>query len=205
MSNEVFIIVQGMDLKNIETQLALQCAPLITGLKIANLLNVPRENEKVVQAFLKKAGISFFRLARTEKKTTFLLYNRKQLEEFLGKKEVVEILKNEKYSGAYLGKVLLDFQKRFQAHLDGEREFPHEMGVFLGYPIEDVKGFIDYQGKNFLYSGYWKVYADAPKKIQLFQKFEQAKETLIQMLSRGIAMEAIIKLYSEKRQQCVMC
>ena len=30
MSREIFEIVQGMDLKNIETQLALQCAPLIT-------------------------------------------------------------------------------------------------------------------------------------------------------------------------------
>lgn len=36
MSREIFEIVQGMDLKNIETQLALQCAPLITGLKISN-------------------------------------------------------------------------------------------------------------------------------------------------------------------------
>ena len=32
MSREIFEIVQGMDLKNIETQLALQCAPLILSL-----------------------------------------------------------------------------------------------------------------------------------------------------------------------------
>ena len=57
MSHEVFAIVQGMDLKNIETQLALQCAPLITGLKISNLLNVAIQTEVIVRTFLKKAEI----------------------------------------------------------------------------------------------------------------------------------------------------
>ena len=35
---------------------------------------------------------------------------------------------------------------------------PHEIGVFLGYPIWDVKGFIDNKGKDFKYCGTWKVY-----------------------------------------------
>lgn len=38
MSREIFELVREMDLKNIEIQLALQCAPLITGLKVSNLL-----------------------------------------------------------------------------------------------------------------------------------------------------------------------
>lgn len=33
MSQEIFELVKGMDFKKIETQLALQCAPLIMGLK----------------------------------------------------------------------------------------------------------------------------------------------------------------------------
>ena len=32
--------------------------------------------------------------------------------------------------------------------------FPHEIGLLLGYPVEDVLGFIRYQGKNYLYTGY---------------------------------------------------
>ena len=66
MSREIFEIVQGMDLKNIETQLALQCAPLITGLKISNMLIVSNEDEKLVRAILKRTGISivFYRMKR---------------------------------------------------------------------------------------------------------------------------------------------
>ena len=49
MRQEVFEIVQKMDKDNIRTQMALQCAPLITGLKVANLLIIPsnqtRENQ----------------------------------------------------------------------------------------------------------------------------------------------------------------
>lgn len=48
MSQEVFELVQGMDLKSIETQIALQCAPLISGLKVSNLLIISAEDEALV-------------------------------------------------------------------------------------------------------------------------------------------------------------
>ena len=38
------------------------------------------------------------------------------------------------------------------------KSFPHEIGLFLGYPAEDVAGFISHKGHDFCYSGYWKVY-----------------------------------------------
>lgn len=41
-----------------------------------------------------------------------------------------------------------------------EREFPHEIGVFLGYPLEDVVGFIRNRGRNYTCCGYWKAYGD---------------------------------------------
>ena len=42
MSQEIFELVKGMDFKKIETQLALQCAPLIMGLKVSNLFIIQR-------------------------------------------------------------------------------------------------------------------------------------------------------------------
>lgn len=201
MSHEVFTMIQGMDLKNIETQLALQCAPLIAGLKISNLLNVARESEKLVCAFLKQAKISYYCLLKTEKKVIFLLFNREKLEQYLSQQEARDLLIEEGYIEFELGKVLRTFQLRYQEHMNGKREFPHEMGVILGYPIEDVKGFIQHQGKNFLHSGYWKVYGNEKETVLLFQKFEMAKETLIRMLSNGISMQQIIESYRENQIQ----
>lgn len=198
MSKEVLEIVQGMDLGNIETQLALQCAPLIMGFKISNLLIVPSDNEKLVKAILKRTGISYYRLLRTEKKITFLLFRRKQMEIFLEKNDVREVFIMKGYQKFYFEEILSTFQKRYQAYMDGRELFPHEMGLLLGYPVEDVKGFIENEGRNFLYSGYWKVYADMSEKIKLFQKFEFAKETIIQLVSSGVSIEDIIKIYSKR-------
>ena len=73
--------------------------------------------------------------------------------------------------------------------------FPHEMGLLLGYPVEDVEGFIEHKGKNYLYSGYWKVYEDVASKRKIFEAYENAKEELIVLLANGHAVRSIIQLY----------
>ena len=74
------------------------------------------------------------------------------------------------------GKILLRFKKRYEAYLNDEhKQFPHEMGLLLGYPIEDVRGFIEHNGCGCLYSGYWKVYRNVPLKKKMFEDFEKAK------------------------------
>ena len=37
-------------------------------------------------------------------------------------------------------------------------EFPHEVGILLGYPLEDVRGFMGSGGRNPLFRSQWKVY-----------------------------------------------
>ena len=59
MCQEVFEIVQNMDKSHIETRIALQCAPLITGIKISNLLIVNECDEAGVRMILKKSGMKF--------------------------------------------------------------------------------------------------------------------------------------------------
>ena len=73
MSTEILEIVQQMDLHNAETQLALQCAPLIAGVKISNLLVVSTGMEDAVKQCLRKSGISFLLLLRTREKARYLL------------------------------------------------------------------------------------------------------------------------------------
>lgn len=200
MSQEVFELVQGMDLKSIETQIALQCAPLISGLKVSNLLIISAEDEALVRVILRRSGISFFRLIRTGEKVTFLLFRKKPLEAYLFKQEVRAMLVEEGYVELSLGNILSTFQKRYAHYMSAGGTFPHEMGLLLGYPVEDVKGFMIHQGKNFLYSGYWKVYADVGEKRRLFQKFENAKETVIQLLSYGVGIQDILDIYKDENE-----
>lgn len=81
----------------------------------------------------------------------------------------------------------------------GKEWFPHEMGLLLGYPPEDVEGFILQNGRNALCSGYWKVYEDAESKRRTFHIFECAEERLIQFLSNGLHMRDIMGMYTASR------
>lgn len=196
MSQEIYEIVKGMDLENIETQLTLQCAPLITGLKVSNLLIISKGNEEVVKRILNRTGISYYRLIQTRTKTTFLLFRRNELEEFLSDENVRNVLMKAGYKSLQIDKILRTFSLRYEAYIQGDKSFPHEMGLLLGYPVEDVVGFVENNGKNFLYSGYWKVYENQKAKVKLFDKFKVAEETLIHLLSNGLSMSDIIDIYA---------
>ena len=195
MCQEVFKIVQNMDQSHIETKLALQCAPMITGIKIANLLIVSTCDEEQVRRILRKTGITYYRLLRMESKTTFLLFHRPKLAAYLKDYEVQRILRADGYEDLSLGRILRTFQMRYQTHMQEKVGFPHEMGLLLGYPVEDVEGFILHKGQNALYAGYWKVYRDVPAKKRIFESYELAKETLIRLLDMGYDMHRIIAYY----------
>ena len=58
-------------------------------------------------------------------------------------------------------------------------DFPHEIGAFLGYPLCDIKGFLNCQGKNYLHSGYWKVYANLEDTLAKFRQIDEARNQAI--------------------------
>ena len=198
MCQEVFKIVQTMDLSQVETKLVLQCAPLIKGIKMSNLLIVSSKDEDAVRIILKKTGILHYRLLRQDEKTTFLLFRKMQLATHLNDPEVQRILKANGYHDLSLGGILRTFQYHYQTYMDQGEGFPHEMGLLLGYPLEDVLGFIEHKGNNYLYSGYWKVYADVASKRKIFDAYEEAKEELIVLLANGHGIRPIIQLYREQ-------
>ena len=59
-----------------------------------------------------------------------------------------------------------------------------------GYPVEDVEGFIENKGHNYLYAGYWKVYGHVEEKKALFNRYEEARKVLIQLLASGRSVRA---------------
>lgn len=63
-------------------------------------------------------------------------------------------------------------KKRFR-----KENFPHEIGIFLGYPYEDVIGFIENKGHKYLTNGYWKVYSNKEEKLKLFDEYNKIKKS----------------------------
>ena len=66
-------------------------------------------------------------------------------------------------------------------------EFPHEVGLFLSYPPEDVKGFIDHRANDFKCAGLWKVYGDVEQARAAFRLYDELKMALTTMLAAGFS------------------
>ena len=70
-------------------------------------------------------------------------------------------------------------------------DFPHEIGVFLGYDLSDIKAFI--KGNACLYVGYWKVYSRVDEKIELFNKYTKCREIVNKMIDKGYPIENFMR------------
>ena len=64
-------------------------------------------------------------------------------------------------------------------------EFPHEIGLFLGYPLGDVKGFIKHRGQNCKCTGCWKVYCDEREARHQFCRFEKCRSIYCRLYREG--------------------
>ena len=72
------------------------------------------------------------------------------------------------------------------------RIFPHEVGLFLSYPPEDVRGFIDNHARNCKYLGFWKVYGDVEKAKRTFANYERCTEAYCRKWSMGASLPSLI-------------
>ena len=201
MSQEVYEMITRLDRERIETHLVVQCAPMISGIKISNLFNVEKRLASQLKQVLERSGISYYLLLESEDKVTFLVYREDELKAYLMQDRVCQSMKNFGYESLDLTEVLKRFQKRYTECMELKAEFPHEMGLLLGYPVEDVRGFIEHQGRDYLCTGYWKVYENLEQKQQLFQRFEYAKENLVLLLSYGVGMADIMDIFGGTGQK----
>ena len=62
---------------------------------------------------------------------------------------------------------------------------PHEIGVFLGYPLEDVEGFIKNNGKNHSFCGYWKAYGDPEEAMKRYTQLRKCNDVYRKLYSSG--------------------
>lgn len=69
--------------------------------------------------------------------------------------------------------------------------FPHEIGLFLGYPIDDVISFIENKGKNFKCCGCWKVYHDEDNAKKTFEKYKKCTNIYCKKYLQGSSLKRL--------------
>lgn len=75
--------------------------------------------------------------------------------------------------------------ERLNKRICESENFPHEIGLFLGYPLGDVTGFIENKGKNSLYTGFWKVYCNKNETLKTFEKYKKCKKVYQKLYNGG--------------------
>ena len=73
-----------------------------------------------------------------------------ELEKYLMEPGVYELIQKYGYTDMQVERVLAHLSDRIRGFNRKGMGFPHEIGVFLGYPLDDVKGFIENAGKKYL-------------------------------------------------------
>lgn len=186
-----------MDTEKLENQLILQCAPLIVGLRMAGLFIVSRKEVWRVYGLLRDSMLSYYVLCVGRERVIFLLFCRRRLSDYLMREKVRACLRECGYPDTHMEGMLRLCRQRYQCYQTGEAQFPHELGLFLGYPLADVCGFIRNHGKSSLYTGYWKVYEDVAYKRKLFRMFDLTRELLIELVNNGVDVREIIDAFRE--------
>ena len=177
-------------MRKVSMQMIFHCAPTFQRLKPSSLIMIDPEDLEVLERQTAQAGRSGCRLCRGNQRDMWLLYREDELKKILEKEVNRRFFRAMGYRSFSLPAVLNQIRVRLAAHRDGEGEYPHELGILLGYPLEDVRGFIRHKGKNYLYSGYWKVYGDVEKARQLFQSYDRARKQMFQWLDAAAAQPA---------------
>ena len=178
------------DIKRFEKALAFHAAPTLMGVKCGSLLalSVSEYDLSGCAALIesKRYGedICVRTVSRCAERKLLFVYNVRLLSEALAKEGVRDFLTRYGYPREYDTQQCLD---RLCERL-AESDFPHEIGIFLGYPLEDVKGFISNCGQRCKYCGVWKVYGDVDRAKALFECYEQCRKRLCCELESGKAL-----------------
>ena len=173
--------------KEFEKMLAAHSAPTLAGKKPANLVSfdtMELEVEKWLYwyaAGMKKRGVYFRELCDCGRRRLVLIYHKELLQQTLRDENIRSYLYGCGYEGESLSQ-WLDYLARRVTECNG---FPHEIGLFLGYPIGDVLGFIENSGKNYKMAGYWKVYEDEKKAKELFDSYTSCKNMFSKLVGSG--------------------
>lgn len=162
-----------------------QCAPVLKGVKISNLITMKPGGWRKIRAYLKKSRIICIPLYADAEKEVLFLYRYEQLERHLKNREVREFLRNCGYESFEVASVLVRLRRRYRLYAGISKEFPHELGVLLGYPVGDVQGFIDNRGENSLTSRYWKVYQNPKEAEKIFDLYDRVKEQALKEIMCG--------------------
>ncbi|MCR5406869.1 MAG: DUF3793 family protein [Lachnospiraceae bacterium] len=164
------------------------CSPTLAGIKTGNLFSVKiTEGTDIISEVrrlnceLRKKGIRVIPLKKTKEYALIYLYRPKYLKRDLDDPEAVRILRKRGYHCDSPERCIVRLIER----LKEDNTFPHEIGLFLGYPPSDVACFIKHPCEGVKCCGCWKAFSKPDAARKTFSRFEMCTKAYRQMNRQG--------------------
>lgn len=177
-----------------EELLVRSCAPTLAGLKTGSIFTCPYasresllEDIRRLNKTLVKKGLRLLPLRFSETKALIYLYRPGKLRKDLKDDTAASLLRCHGYDPQKCEKCV----RQLACKLRSQSEFPHEIGLFLGYPPEDVEGFISLGPDCCKCTGCWKVYGDEQAAKKKFSQFKKCTRVYCQQHNKGAALERL--------------
>ena len=170
------------------------CSPTLAGMKTANLVSIKTDKEDItaeirsLNRVLVQKGLRLIPLRNTGNHVLIYLYRPDYLREDLLSPEAACILKEKGYPCGDPDRCVLELIRR----LVSEDGFPHEIGLFLGYPPSDVRGFMESPSDGVKCVGCWKVYGNQKEAEKTFAKYKKCKAAYLRAVKKGKPLEHLI-------------
>ena len=169
------------------------CAPTMACLKTGNMFNCAfsgpeqmTEELRRLNLRLRRKGLRILPLRIRERRALLYLYRPGMLEKDLRDPLAQRLLSECGYTPGNTNACLA----RLIARLRTETDFPHEIGLFLGYPPADVDGFM-HRKEECKLCGIWKVYDDVEGALRQFARCRHCTEVYLDCLERGFSLDRL--------------
>lgn len=169
------------------------CAPTMACMKTGSLFTCPFESREVMNREmremnrrLRERGLRVMPLRFRNGTALVYAYRPGQLERDLNQEDAARLLARQGYGCPCEAKCV----RRLTERLCAGGEFPHEIGLFLGYPPEDVEGFMN-RREDVKLCGAWKVYGDAEAAQRLFDRYKKCTSVYLEKWKEGFSIERL--------------
>ena len=170
------------------------CSPTLAGMKTGSMFSCTHNSVSELRREIRELnrrlavkGLRIIPLRITETNALIYVYRPNRLKNDLRSTEVASILEEHGYSCDGPEKCIADLVRRVR----NNEEFPHEIGLFLGYPPEDVRGFIENNAKCSKCVGKWKVYGDEKKAKELFERYNRCTSFYVKQHINGCPLDRL--------------
>lgn len=172
----------------IENFLLFNVSQVVAGVKPASTVTLKKAGDNTYlkwilygRKFVKNINLDFVELRESKDAIIVMLYNKESLSKYIFKEE----------QKRFLIKLGYTYDEDISIYVETLKErynlyhCPHELGLFLGIPVKDVKDFMECTKKKCLICGYWKVYNDCSEAQEIFKKYDEVKEYTLSNILKG--------------------